>query len=335
MPINSTTRQAIYFTAPYKVEVQSEPIASPGPGQVLVQAMLSAISPGTERLIYRGQVPLDMALDETIADLRGQFRYPFKYGYTMVGQVVALGAGVAAEWQGRLVFAFHPHESHFITTPNNLWPLPPHVTPEAAIFLPNMETAVNLLLDGAPIIGERVVVLGQGMVGLLTTHLLAQYPLSDLVTIEPAATRRNLSLALGARRTFEPLSTLQLFDNGADLIYELSGNPDALNQAIDMAGFDSRIIVGSWYGTKLVTLNLGGCFHRQRIRLISSQVSTLTPHLSGRWNKARRLELAWQRLLQLQPSQFITHRFPISQAVEAYALLEANPNETVQIVLTY
>ena len=164
----------------------------------MVQTLCSAISPGTEMLVYRGQAPTDMAVDDTLAALGGQFSFPLKYGYSAVGQVIELGPEVDASWLGRTVFAFNPHESHFIADAQNLIPLPPGVEAESALFLANMETAVNFLLDAAPVIGEEVVVLGQGVVGLLTTALLARYPLSQLITFDHYSFRRETSLALGA-----------------------------------------------------------------------------------------------------------------------------------------
>ena len=205
-----------------------------------------------------------------------------------------------------------------------------------------METAVNFVMDGHPLLGERVAVLGQGVVGLLTTALLARYPLEGLLTVEPYSLRREASLALGAQSSVKP-SELPNFlkqsqpsqPNGFDLIYELSGNPAALRQAIDLAGFDSRIIIGSWYGTKPVNLDLGGKFHRQRIRLISSQVSTLAPNIRGRWTKSRRIALAWRMLKTIRPPHLISHRFHISQAAQAYDLLKETPEEAIQVVLSY
>src|SRR5262245_53880265 len=165
-------RLALYFTAPYRVSVQEEPLAPPAADQVMVQTLVSAISPGTELLFYRGQVPTDLPVDETIAALASEVRFPLKYGYAAVGRVMAVGAQVAPDWQDRLIFSFHPHESHFLAALDELMPVPP-VSPETASFLPNMETAVNFLMDGQPLIGEQVVVFGQGVVGLLTTALLA------------------------------------------------------------------------------------------------------------------------------------------------------------------
>ena len=158
-------RRALHFTGPRQVAWRRETIAAPAFGQVLVQTVISAISPGTEILIYRGHAPQDLARDDTIAALAGDFSFPLKYGYAVVGKVVSLGPGVDPDWQGRLVFAFHPHESHFLATPDELQKLPLYLAPEDAVFFPNMETAVTFLLDGQPLMGEQVAIFGQGIVG--------------------------------------------------------------------------------------------------------------------------------------------------------------------------
>jgi threonine dehydrogenase-like Zn-dependent dehydrogenase len=210
--------------------------------------------------------------------------------------------------------------------------------PEEAAFLPNMETAVNLLMDGQPLIGEQVAVFGQGVVGLLTTALLAQFPLARLVALDPYALRREKAVQVGAHASLDPADRLrlqELLENGADLVYELSGNPAALDQAIVTAGFNSRVIVGSWYGQKPAALNLGGRFHRSRIRLISSQVSRIAPEWTGRWNKARRFQTVWQMIERIRPAHLVTHRIPVERAAEAYALLEAHPEQAIQVNLNY
>ncbi|MBI4796081.1 MAG: oxidoreductase [Deltaproteobacteria bacterium] len=338
-------RQSLFFMGPRKVEVREEPLAPPGPGQVLVQTLISAISPGTELLIYRGQAPGDLAVDETIPALAGRFDFPLKYGYSAIGRVLALGEGVPEEWRGRLVFAFHPHESHFLANLEELLLPPPQLTPDAAVFFPNMETAVTLVMDGRPQLGEQVAVFGQGVVGLLLTGLLARLPLASLVTLDLHASRRDLSTAGGAHLSLDPTSPgalTQLLDGlsegfyrGADLCYEVSGNPQALEQAIAATGFHGRVVIGSWYGLKKADLNLGGRFHRSRMRLISSQVSTVAPELSGRWSKFRRYLLAWRMLEEIDPTPLITHRFPLTQAAQAYELLDQNPAEALQVILTY
>jgi threonine dehydrogenase-like Zn-dependent dehydrogenase len=269
-----------------------------------------------------------------------------------VGEVVELGSGVDPAWLGQKVFAFQPHASTFVAPTEALIPLPDGLAVEEAVFLPNMETAVNFLMDGAPLIGEQVAVLGQGIVGLLTTALLARFPLTSLVTLDGYPLRRQASLDLGAQDSLDPAAP-EVIDEarralqggralqgeriylGADLVYELSGSPAALDQAIALCGFNGRVVIGSWYGSKPTSLNLGGRFHRSRMRLISSQISSLTPELSGRWDKTRRLRVAWEMLGAIKPSRFITQRFPITQAEQAYRLLDEHPGDTIQVVLTY
>lgn len=312
------------------------------PHHVLVQTIVSAISAGTELLFYRGQVPAGMLVDASIVSLASELRYPLQYGYACVGRVIAIGAHVADAWRNRLVFAFQPHCSHFTARVDDLLSIPENIAPAQAAFLPNMETAVNFVMDGAPIIGEQVVVLGQGVVGLLTTALLAQMPLANLCVFDRFTLRREQARALGASATFDPTDAdavqraqAMLSSRGADLTYELSGNPAALNLAIDLTGFEGRIVIGSWYGEKRAPIDLGGAFHRSRIRVISSQVSTIASTFTARWNKSRRLAVAWSMLARLRSEQLITHRFPIADAARAYALLDQQPAQVLQVLLEY
>ncbi len=331
-------RSSLLFTAPHEVCLQPEELPIPGPGQLLVQAKLSAISAGTELLVYRGQFPTGLAVDASLPGFSGEFAYPLKYGYSLAGQVAAAGEGMDPTWSGRRVFAFHPHESHFLASPSELIPIPDGISLEDAVLLPNMETAVNLVLDGGPLIGERVIVFGQGMVGLLTTALLARFPLGDLVSVDRYSSRQEASLAAGAQASFSPEqlnAILERFPGGADLVFELSGAPEALDAAIRVTGFAGRVVIGSWYGKKRLSLDLGGEFHRSRMRLISSQVSTLAPELSGRWTKERRFALAWEMLRQIRPSRWVTHRIPLSRAAEAYRLLDRQPEIAIQVLFTY
>jgi 2-desacetyl-2-hydroxyethyl bacteriochlorophyllide A dehydrogenase len=337
---------ALQFKEPYRVEVKREPIQLPGPHQVLIKTILSAISPGTELLVYRGQWPDDLPIDATIPALAGKFHYPLKYGYSTVGRVIEIGADVDSTWLQKRVFAFNPHQAYFVSTPDELVPLPAAMSPEDAGFLPSMETAVSFIMDGRPIIGEFVGVFGQGVIGLLTTALLARIPLSALITLDKYLLRREKSLELGASACLDPgdpdaLARLRdslgmaNSENGLDLGYELSGNPEALDLAISATGFSGRIVIGSWYGAKKAAVDLGGRFHRGRIKIISSQVSKLAPELTGRWTKSRRLQLALKMLSEIRPANLITHRFDISSAAEAYALLHEYPGQALQVIFTY
>jgi threonine dehydrogenase-like Zn-dependent dehydrogenase len=234
--------------------------------------------------------------------------------------------------------------SHFISTPASLIPLPESLSPESAVFLPNMETAVNLVQDASPLIGERVLVLGQGIVGLLTASLLHEFPLEYLATADRFELRRKVSLELGVQATLDPTfddfrlaaqRSLPGAQAGFDLVIELSGNPSALDDAIALTVFSGRIVIGSWYGEKRAPIDLGGKFHRSRIKLISSQVSSISPDLSGRWDKSRRFEVAWNALRRIQPEKWITHKFPFEQAAQAYQILDISPELALQIIFTY
>ncbi len=334
-------RTALYFVNSRQVELREEDLPQGQPGQVLVQTVVSAISAGTELLIYRGEFPADLPVDLTIKALEGTLEFPLKYGYASVGRVLEAGSDVALR-DGDFVFAFHPHESHFWAYPEDLHVLPPGMDPLDAVLLPSMETAVNFLQDGAPLVGEQVVIFGQGTVGLLTTALLARLPLKRLVTFDSFALRREKARRFGASVCLDPVAPASLVQAqgklqpfGADLVYELSGRPEALDQALALTGFGGRVVLGSWYGAKRHAFDLGGSFHRSRIRLLSSQVSTIDPALSGRWTKARRLAVAWRLAMDLKPSQLVTHRLPFQKAAEAYRLLDEQPEKAIQVVLDY
>jgi len=340
-------RKTLYFVAPRQVEIREETLPELGANYVLVETICSAISAGTEMLVYQGRFPRDLETDSVISGLRGGFGYPMAYGYASVGVVRETGKQVDKSLRDKFVFSFQPHTSHFVTEPEFLFPIPSSLTPECGCFLPNMETAVNLVQDGAPILGERVLVLGQGIIGLLTASLLSEFPLENLVTVDRFELRRQMSTIeryanhVTSPKALDPNSAnfreqaLSSLHQGADLTFELSGNPEALNEAIALTAFSGRIVIGSWYGEKQVEVHLGGSFQRSRIKLISSQVSTISPELSGRWDKSRRFDVAWKALERIKPEKWITHRFAIDDAVEAYRLLDEDPQETIQVIFDY
>lgn len=339
-------RRSIIFKAPFEIEIVEQAVPGVGPAELLVQTKFSAISHGTEMLLYRGAFPENMAVDETIPGLQQPLGYPLNYGYATIGEVVEVGSEISRDFLGRMVFGLHPHESCFVAGVDEIFPVPQEIDLLDALFLANMETAVNFLMDGNPVIGEKVVVFGQGVVGLLTASLLARFPLATLLTLDHYKLRREASRRAGAHLALDPaqLDAIQWArewleqsgsEGSADLVYELSGNPEALNQAIAITGFDGRIVIGSWYGRKQSVLDLGGRFHRKRIRFISSQVSSVTPALSDRWSKRRRLETAWDMIRQIQPARFITQQIPFSQAQEAFALIDNDPASSIQVILRY
>lgn len=335
------TAQQLWFTGARQVDIREQQLRSPAADEIVVEVICSAVSAGTEMLVYRGQIPDDITLDANIESLQSQ-QYPLQYGYAAVGKIISIGNTVDEAWLDQLVFAFQPHASHFVTSLNNVIPVPSSVQPEDAVFLANMETAINLMHDGKPIFGERVLVLGQGIVGLLLTSLLAKMPLLELIVADTFALRRDAANKLGAR-AFDPTDIAERNKehdriqqvSGADLIFELTGVPDALNLAIDLSGFHSRVVVGSWYGTKSAPVYLGGAAHRNRLQIITSQVSTIAPELSGRWSKERRFLLAWDMIRRVRPSQFISTRYALHEAAVLYEQLDKCPGAQVQALLVY
>ena len=348
-------RKTVYFTAPRQVELREESLPALGADDVLVETICSSISAGTEMLVYRGQFPHVM---DSHDNLSSDLHYPLAFGYSNVGVIREIGKQADKALRDRLVFGFQPHTTHFILHPSSLILVPESLPAEACSFLPNMETAVNLIQDAAPILGERVLVLGQGVVGLLVASLLKEFPLEQLVTSDCYELRRKASNEIGVDDTFDSISQTDDHSNSTenknsrsdvepqskpqsgyaqnfDLTFELTGSPSALDDAIAMTAFSGRIVIGSWYGEKRAAVDLGGAFHRSRIKLISSQVSTIAPELSGRWDKARRFNVAWEALRRIQPQKWITHRFPIDKAEEAYRLLDENPQETIQVMFEY
>lgn len=330
--------QALVHVAPRRVECREVTLRPPAAGEVTIAAVCSAISAGTEAMIYAGAFPRDADLDASIAAMQGTFAYPFSYGYALVGRVTARGAEVDASWDDALVFVFHPHQDRLVVPVSACQRVAAGVSPETALYLPQVETALNLVLDGAPRVGERAVVFGLGVVGLLTARVLCEFPLERLIAAEPLAWRRRLAQQWGVAETADTNDVVQrhkLAGFDADLAFELSGDMAALNLAIDSAGFDARIVVGSWYGTRACPLDLGGRFHRNRLRLVSSQVSTLAPELTGRWDKSRRLAAAWNTLVRLCPERLGTRFFSLACAAEAFQTLCERPEGVMQVAFRY
>lgn len=310
----------------------------PGPEEVLVRAQFSAISAGTESLLFTGRFPPDTQLDASIPELRRVFDYPVRYGYSLVGEIIRVGHASNEHWLGRRVFLFHPHQDLACVRLDACWPVPEGVSIRAGCFLPNTESAVNFVMDLRPVLGERLLVVGLGVVGLLTTAILMHFPLGDLVVVDRLSSRRAWGRRLGAKDLCSPRGLAADNDpagNGIDAALELTGDMSTLNEVFDVMGFGGRIVVGSWYGEQHKPISLGGAFHRRRLSLVSSQVSTVAADLSSRWSKSRRMALARNWLARIDPEPWISHMFPPSRCQQAFELA-AQPTESVlQILFDY
>jgi 2-desacetyl-2-hydroxyethyl bacteriochlorophyllide A dehydrogenase len=323
--------RSVWFPGVRQVELRSEPLAPLGPADVQIRAIASAISHGTEMLVFRGQVPDGLELD--LPTLQGSFAFPIKYGYASVGCVVDSGPDVQTLARGDVVFVLHPHQTEYVVPASMPIRLPPGLAPTLGVFTANVETAVNVVLDAAPRLGERVVVFGQGVVGLLITQLLRRTGISDVVVIDPVERRRQLALHLGADAALSPDDDTAGQD--FDLAIEASGNINALDQALASVAFGGTVVVSSWYGTKRVPLLLGGPFHRRRLRILSSQVGTIDSALQPRWSSQRRMALVRELLPRLELEPLISHRIPFEEAASAYRLVDEHADQTTQVILTY
>jgi threonine dehydrogenase-like Zn-dependent dehydrogenase len=319
--------RALYFTAPGAVELRKES-CRPVEKQVLVRSRLIGISHGTEMLVYRGQMPQGLEADASLPALAGALEYPLKYGYINTGETES----------GRRVFAFYPHQDLFFADPGQLIELPAQLDFPDAVFLANMETALGIVHDANPRFGECVLLVGQGVVGLLTAEILMRGGVGKVITVEKYPERRRASEAIGCV-ALGPGAELreQVLEHtdgrGADVAINVSASAEGLQLAIDNLAFEAAVVEASWYGSRPVTLDLGRAFHRKRLKLRSTQVSRIDPALSGRWDKSRRLQTVLELLQQIRPSRYITHRFALDRAQKAYQLLENHPEQCVQIVL--
>jgi 2-desacetyl-2-hydroxyethyl bacteriochlorophyllide A dehydrogenase len=331
--------EAVWFRAPRQVEIRQESVRTVGPADVRVSAVVSGVSAGSELLVYGGQAPPELQPD--LPTIGGDFGLPIKFGYSSVGRVVEIGSGVEHLAVDDLVFVHHPHQTEYVVPADAPIRLSPDLPPETGVFSANLETAVTVALDAHPRLGEAVLVVGQGIVGLLITMVLRRVGARPIVTVDLHERRRQASTAAGADHALggdDDVGTrvLELTGGrGVDVAVEASGSPAALQACIDTVAFAGTVVVASWYGTREATVALGGAFHRRRVRVVSSQVSTLDPSLTPRWDRGRRTALVSELLSELPLSELITHRFGFADAASAYELLERAPGECLQVVLDY
>src|SRR5215211_4109211 len=330
--------RALWFTAPRTAEFRRETVPPPGPGEVRVETIASAVSAGTEMLVYRGEVPQDLRLD--LPTLVGNYAFPIKYGYAAAGHVLDTGSGVDHLSPGDPVFVHHPHQDVFLVPARTAVRLPDDLDPELGVFAANLETALNVVHDTPLRLGETALIFGQGVVGLLVALLLKLAGAGQVLVVDPLEERRRRAVAAGMDGAFGPEDLkerlTELTDGrGADVAVETSGSGAALQSAIDTVATEGTIVVASWYGSKSVTLALGGNFHRGRVRLRSSQVGRSNPELAPRWNRARRMDTVLGLLGRLELGELITHRIPFESAPEAYTLLDERPAEALQVIFTY
>jgi threonine dehydrogenase-like Zn-dependent dehydrogenase len=257
-------------------------LAAPGPREVLVRSLYSGLSRGTERLVFEGRVPPSEYDRMRMPTQEGRFPFPVKYGYAAVGTVEA----GPVELRGKTVFALHPHQDRFVMTAEAVVPVPDGVPARRAVLAANMETALNILWDGDAASGQRIAIVGGGLVGLLTAALAAKLP-ADVTVIDKDPTRAALAQKLGAR-----FALPEAAPRDAALVIHTSSSDAGLALALDIAAFEATIVEASWYGDRLVQVPLGGAFHSRRLRLVSSQVGAVAPSRRARYTHRQRMEEA-------------------------------------------
>jgi threonine dehydrogenase-like Zn-dependent dehydrogenase len=285
------TSRTLWLEAPGVARCRESDLGDPGEGEARVAALWSAVSRGTERLVFEGRVPVSQAQIMRAPFQRGDFPFPVAYGYCLVGRVEA----GPTQWLDKTVFCLHPHQDRFNIPLAALRPVPEKIPPRRATLAANMETALNALWDSGAGPGDRIVVIGAGVLGLLAAALAAQLPGAEVVVVDRQGARQKIAEALGAQVRHADSFAGQTGVE-ADIVFHASASSAGLALALGCAGLEATIVEMSWYGDADASAPLGGAFHSQRLRLISSQVGQVSPSRRPRWNFARRLDKALQLL---------------------------------------
>ena len=302
--------RALWATAPGQCEIREETLPVPAPDQVLVRTLASGISRGTERLVLSGHVPPSQHATMRAPLQAGDFPFPVKYGYAAVGTLA----------DGHRVFCLHPHQDLFLAPRGLCVPVPDGVSSHRAVLAANMETALNILWDAAPLAGERVLVVGGGVVGLLAAWLLARIPGAVVTVADTDPLRREVVERLGAR-----FATPDQAPAEQELVVHASASAAGLRLALARAAFEARILEASWHGDAEIGLPLGEAFHSKRLRLLSTQVGAVSPAMRGRRTHAERMALALDLLRDPVLDVLCGPTLPFEQLPARYAAILAPP----------
>lgn len=280
--MNGTAR-AFWIERPGAGEIREQKLPSLRSGEVLIDTLYTAISRGTERLIFSGAVPASEYQRMSCPHQEGQLPGPVKYGYSNVGRV---SAG-PSDSVGQLVFCLYPHQTRYIVPYAAVVPLPSGVPPERAVLAANLETALNALWDAAPLFGDRVSIIGAGVLGALCAYLLRNMAGTDVELIDADARRAALAERLGVH-----FASPERARDDRDIVIHATGSAAGLRRALELAATDGTIVELSWFGDQQVELPLGQAFHVRRLTLRASQVGTVSPRARPRFSHRQRLELA-------------------------------------------
>lgn len=321
-PAASTTATAYWTVAPGRGELRRERLDPPGPGQVLVRTLHSGISRGTESLIHRGEVPESVRQRMRAPFQEGDLPGPVKYGYLSVGVVEAVGrpadSGPGApgaprgpirdDVHGRVVFCLYPHQDRYVVPADAVTVVPDGVPPARAVLTGTVETAVNAVWDAGPRLGDRVAVVGAGMVGCAVAAVLRAFPLDRLEIVDVDPARRGVAQRLGVEfRTPREASA------DCDVVLHCSASAAGLNRGLELLGDEGELVELSWYGAREVSVSLGGAFHARRLSVRGSQVGAIAASRRSRRSHADRLALALDLLKDAVFDELITSRGPFSE----------------------
>lgn len=274
---------AIWYVNSDMPVIQPMVIPTSGEDDVLIEAVVSGVSRGTESLVFQGNIPESEKQRMRAPNQEGDFPYPVKYGYSMVGKVIAGPEDLLR----KTVFCLYPHQSRFLIHREELTVLDDAFPAARAVLAANMETALNAIWDGGAAPGDRIAIVGAGVVGCLTAYLAGRIPGTEVQLMDINDDRRAIADALGV--TFRtPGDAADDFD----LVFHASASATGLQTAIDCAGTEARVIELSWYGSKPVAIGLGGRFHSKRLQLAASQVGMIPSARRSRWSFDRRLAVA-------------------------------------------
>jgi len=318
--------RAFWVTGPEQGEIRSERLPEPGPDDVVVRTLYSAISRGTEALVFSGRVPVSEYERMRAPFQTGDFPAPVKYGYINVG-IVEQGS---EQLRGRNVFCLYPHQTRYVVPGGAVQALPAHLPPERAVLASNLQTAINGLWDATPRIGDRIAVVGAGTVGCLVAWLGARIVgcSVELIDIDPdkAAVAESLGVSFRLPGDARP---------DADLVVHASGKPAGLVTALALAGFEATVVELSWFGDQPVELPLGEAFHSRRLTLKSSQVSAVATAQRGRWSHERRAELVLELLAEPDLDALITGESRFEELPEVLQKLTKAPGQTLCHRISY
>jgi 2-desacetyl-2-hydroxyethyl bacteriochlorophyllide A dehydrogenase len=312
--------RAFWIAAPGQGEIRSEPLLPPSSDDVVVRALFSGVSRGTEALVFQGRVPPTEYQRMRAPHQAGEFPAPIKYGYASVGRIER----GPRDLQNRTVFVLHPHQTRYVVPAQSVHVLPDEVPAERAVLTAYLETAINGLWDARPQIGDRIVVVGGGTVGCLVAWLAGRIPGCDVELVDINPQREAIAHVLGVR--FAPPETVW---EGADVVVHASGSPAGLELALRVAGFEAVVVEMSWYGDQSVPLALGEAFHARRLRLKSSQVGHVATSQRARWDTRRRMQLALTMLTDTVLDVLITGESDFENMPETMAQIAEGPGDTL------